>query len=66
MLALRGRQMRNLMLALMVAQGTPMVLMGVPLGLPPKFKYSLGRLNLAEAWQNLQQASIWATVMRTC
>ncbi|KAK9845743.1 hypothetical protein WJX81_001229 [Elliptochloris bilobata] len=27
-LALRGRQMRNLMLALMVAQGTPMVLMG--------------------------------------
>ncbi len=27
-LALRGRQMRNLMLALMTAQGTPMVLMG--------------------------------------
>ena len=31
MLALRGRQMRNLMLALMLAQGTPMVLMGAPL-----------------------------------
>lgn len=30
-LALRGRQMRNLMLALMLAQGTPMVLMGAPL-----------------------------------
>ncbi len=29
-LALRARQMRNLMLALMVAQGTPMVLMGAP------------------------------------
>lgn len=29
-LALRGRQMRNLVLALMVAQGTPMVLMGAP------------------------------------
>ena len=27
-LALRGRQMRNLMLALMTSQGTPMVLMG--------------------------------------
>ena len=29
-LALRCRQMRNLMLALMLAQGTPMVLMGAP------------------------------------
>lgn len=28
--ALRQRQMRNMMLALMVSQGTPMVLMGIP------------------------------------
>ena len=30
----RERQMRNLMVALLVSQGTPMVLSGVQLGLP--------------------------------
>lgn len=43
-LALRGRQMRNLMLALMVSQGTPMVLMGARSRLATAIK-CLGALN---------------------
>ena len=35
--ALRQRQMRNMHMALMLSQGTPMVLMGDHLPCPPRF-----------------------------
>ena len=44
---LRQRQMRNMHMALMLSQGTPMVLMGDPLTFPPSISGLLQHANCA-------------------